>query len=142
MNQLHMIRIDQQALETDNDEAHARYDVHLTGDRKIQLVQGAIRATFEAGNMELEAAGHVKVHHGGMTILIDEAGKVSRRALDMASGGDVQEIGVSSAPAAARALAKVLQGHGSDAAAAALLADADRMERAAEEKAGGANVRG
>ena len=64
-------------LETDNYEAHARYDVHLTGDRKIQLVQGATSATFEAGNVELEAAGHVKVHHGGTTILIDEAGKVT-----------------------------------------------------------------
>ena len=44
-------------LETDNYEAHARYDVHLTGDRKIQVKQGDTTATFEAGNVELEAAG-------------------------------------------------------------------------------------
>jgi hypothetical protein len=61
-------------LETDNYEAHARYDVHLTGDRKIQVKQGDTTATSEAGNVELEAAGHVKVHHAGTTILIDESG--------------------------------------------------------------------
>lgn len=65
-----------------------------------------------------------------------------RRALEIAAGGAPEEIAASSAPDTARSLAKVLQGHGSHAAAAALLADADRMERAAEEKAGGANVRG
>ena len=65
-----------------------------------------------------------------------------RRALEIAGGGDVQEIAVSSAPAAARSLAKVLQGHGSHAAAAALLADADRMERATDVKPGGDDVRG
>lgn len=64
-------------LETDNYEAHARYDVHVTGDRKIELKQGATTATFEAGNLEIEAAGHVKVHHSGTTILIDESGKVT-----------------------------------------------------------------
>ena len=61
-------------------------------------------------------------------------------ALGVAAAGDAKEIAASSAPVAARALAKVLQGHGSDAAAAALLADADRMERGGAE--GGADVRG
>ncbi len=64
-------------LETDAYEAHARYDVHVTGDRKIELKQGATLATFEGGNVELEAAGHVKIHHKGTTILVDEAGKVT-----------------------------------------------------------------
>ena len=65
------------SIETDNYEAHARYDVHLTGDRKIQVKQGATVATFEAGNVELEAAGHVMVHHAGTTVLIDAGGKVT-----------------------------------------------------------------
>jgi uncharacterized protein (DUF2345 family) len=67
-------------LETDNYEAHARYDVHVTGDRKIQIKQGDTTATFEAGNVELEAAGHVKIHHGGTTVLIDQSGKVTINA--------------------------------------------------------------
>ena len=64
-------------LETDNYQAHARYDVHVTGDRMIQMKQGATTATFSGGNVELEAAGHVQVHHSGTTVLIDEAGKVT-----------------------------------------------------------------
>ena len=64
-------------LETDNYEAHARYDVHLTGDRKIQVKQGDTVATFEAGNVELEAAGHVMVHHAGTTVYIDASGAVA-----------------------------------------------------------------
>lgn len=63
-------------LETDNYEAHARYDVHVAGDRKIELKQGSTTATFEGGNVELDAAGHVRIHHKGTTILIEESGNV------------------------------------------------------------------
>jgi type VI secretion system secreted protein VgrG len=64
-------------LEADNEEIHARYDVHVTGDRKVQVKQGDTTATFEGGNVELEAAGHVRIHHKSTTVLIDEAGKVT-----------------------------------------------------------------
>ena len=64
-------------LEADNEEIHARYDVHVTGDRKVQVRQGDTTATFEGGNVELEAAGHVRIHHKSTTVLIDEAGKVT-----------------------------------------------------------------
>ena len=64
-------------VEADNEEIHARYDVHVTGDRKIQVRQGETTATFEGGNVELEAAGRVRVHHKNTTVLIDDAGKVT-----------------------------------------------------------------
>ena len=62
-------------VEADNEEIHARYDVHVTGDRKIQVKQGDTTATFEGGNVVLEAAGHVRVHHKSTTLLIDDAGQ-------------------------------------------------------------------
>ncbi len=63
--------------ESDNQELHARYDIHVTGDRKVEVRQGDTVATFEANNLEVHAAGHVLVQHKSTRVLIDEAGKVT-----------------------------------------------------------------
>ncbi len=83
-------------VETDNEEIHARYDVHVIGDRKVQVKQGDTTATFEGGNVEVEAAGHVRIHHKNTTVLIDESGKVKVDAdpeLEMNCGGAQVKMG-------------------------------------------------
>ena len=119
----------------------------LVLERNVEAAVSAYRRAGEAAEeanlaiLAIEAyrtAGQVSLRAGAEPA----ATAAWKRALKVAQAGDPKEIAASSAPAAARALAKVVQGHGSDAAAAALLDDAERMERAARGRTGAADVRG
>jgi len=83
-------------VEADNVEIHGRYDIHATGDRKVQVKQGDTTATFEGGNVDVEAAGHVRIHHKNTTVEINESGKVKVTAdpeLEMDCGGAQVKMG-------------------------------------------------
>jgi type VI secretion system secreted protein VgrG len=65
------------SLETDDATTHARKTINVTGDDKIVVTQGQTTATMEAGNVDLVAAGRVRLTHKGTSILVDDAGKVT-----------------------------------------------------------------
>lgn len=84
------------AVEADTVRVHARKEAFVTGDQKVQVKQGDTTATFEGGNVELDAAGHVVLRHKSTTVEIADGGKVTVTAdpeLEMNCGGAQVQMG-------------------------------------------------